>query len=192
MIVIGVNGLYGALYCDDVTGKRPVESIIMQELISHVDATYRTIPTRAGRGVEGFSRGGLGAAHLAFKYPATFGVLSMLAGSFYTGESLPRMRPHVFKDYFGGDQARWDLENSWDLATAAAASGMPPMPMRMIVGDADTDQYPGNVRYHQHLQALGLPCELVVIPGVDHSSRRIYDNYAGNPFSFFSALATSA
>ena len=67
------------MYCDTPDGKYPVETVIMKDLIPHVDATYRTMASRESRAVEGFSMGGFGAAHLGFKYPEVFGVVSIEA-----------------------------------------------------------------------------------------------------------------
>lgn len=185
MIVIAVNGLYSAMFCDDASGKRPVETVIMQELIPHVDATYRTIASHQSRALEGFSRGGFGAAHLAFKHPQMFGALSMLAGAFHDRDQLPRLRHSLFLDYWNGDHALWQRENAWDLATLAVQNDLPPLPMRMVVGDRDDGQYEGNLSYHQHLTELGIPCELTIIPQVTHTVRGLYDHYQGNPFTFF-------
>src|SRR5271166_6585876 len=80
MIVVGVNGLRGnTMYCDSKDGKWPLETVIIKDLIPHIDATYRTIAAREGRAVNGFSMGGFGAAHLGFKYPDVFGVDSIMA-----------------------------------------------------------------------------------------------------------------
>src|SRR3954453_16237671 len=57
----------------------PLESVIIKDLIPHVDATYRTVADRGARAIEGFSMGGFGAAHFGFKYPETFGVVSIQA-----------------------------------------------------------------------------------------------------------------
>ena len=40
---------------------RPVETAFTEDLIAHVDATYRTVADRSGRGVAGYSMGGYGA-----------------------------------------------------------------------------------------------------------------------------------
>ncbi len=80
MIVIAVNGLRGnTMYCDSRDGKWPLETVIIKDLIPHVDATYRTIASREGRAVDGFSMGGFGTAHLGFKFPEVFGVISIMA-----------------------------------------------------------------------------------------------------------------
>jgi endo-1,4-beta-xylanase len=54
-----------------------VESVLVGDLIPHIDSTYRTIATRRYRAAEGFSMGGFGAAHLGFKYPEIFGAVAM-------------------------------------------------------------------------------------------------------------------
>jgi len=184
MIVVAVNGLYSAMFCNDASGLRPVESVVIQELLPHIDATYRTIARPEARALEGFSRGGFGAAHLAFKHPQLFGSLSLLAGAFHDRHQLPRDRRDLFDDYWAGDQRRWDRENAWDLATAAAPQHTS-LPIRMIVGDRDDGQYDGNLSYHRHLKALGFAPQLTIIPNVDHSVRAIYDHYPTNPFAFF-------
>src|SRR5436190_3825853 len=79
MIVVLVNGLRGnTMYCDSRDGKWLVESVIVKDLIPHIDATYRTIVAREARAVDGFSMGGFGAAQLGFKYPEIFGVVSIM------------------------------------------------------------------------------------------------------------------
>ena len=66
MIVVLVNGMKDCFYNDSPHGKWPVESVLMKELIPHIDETYRTLAKRESRAVEGYSMGGYGAAHLAF------------------------------------------------------------------------------------------------------------------------------
>ncbi len=50
--------------------------MVIKDLIPHIDATYRTIPRREARVLEGLSMGGYGAFHLGFKYPEMFGMIS--------------------------------------------------------------------------------------------------------------------
>jgi enterochelin esterase-like enzyme len=84
MIVVLVNGMRDSFYCDSKDGKWPIESVIVKELIPHIDQTYRTIARREMRAVEGYSMGGYGAAHLGFKYPELFGVVGIMAGALVT------------------------------------------------------------------------------------------------------------
>lgn len=50
------------------------EPYIVDELVKHIDAHYRTMPDRDSRGVTGFSMGAFGSLHLAFVYPEVFSV----------------------------------------------------------------------------------------------------------------------
>jgi S-formylglutathione hydrolase FrmB len=107
MIAVLVNGMRDSLYCDSPDGKIPVESVIVKELVPHVDAAYRTVANRQGRSVEGFSMGGFGARRLGFKYPEVFGAVGMMAGVYQDVESvvLPRV-PDIAQKMFGGDMQR--------------------------------------------------------------------------------------
>jgi enterochelin esterase-like enzyme len=60
MIVVLVNGLRGnAMYRDTWDGKLPLESVIIKDLLPHIDGAYRTVAARETRALDGFSDGGL-------------------------------------------------------------------------------------------------------------------------------------
>ena len=84
-IVVVVNGRVSSFYCDWANGKLPIESVIVQDLIPHIDKTYRTVAQRQGRVIQGYSMGGYGAAHLAFKYPEVFGAVVVDAAHWWVG-----------------------------------------------------------------------------------------------------------
>ena len=52
----------------------------IKELIPHIDKTYRTIASRKGRAIEGFSQGGRGTARHMFKYPELFCSVAPMGG----------------------------------------------------------------------------------------------------------------
>jgi enterochelin esterase family protein len=60
-----------------VTGNH--EEYVLRDVISEVDASYRTIAHAASRGVLGFSSGGFGAWNLASKHPDVFGAMAALS-----------------------------------------------------------------------------------------------------------------
>ena len=68
-IVVFVQGLPIGWYNNSVDGTMPVEDVVIKDLIPHIDATFRTIASREGRGIDGMSMGGYGSLHLGFKYP---------------------------------------------------------------------------------------------------------------------------
>lgn len=64
------------------------EDYIVQDLVGHVDATYRTVPERRARSIGGLSMGGFGALKLAMRHPQLFGSVashSGVAALLYTG-----------------------------------------------------------------------------------------------------------
>ena len=56
----------------------------MNDLIPHVDATYRTLSQREGRLVGGYSMGGYGALRYVLAYPQTFAGAIVLSPAVYT------------------------------------------------------------------------------------------------------------
>ena len=48
------------------------EAVFIDELIPHIDKTFRTIADRAGRGIEGFSQGGRGVCRYMFSVSVAY------------------------------------------------------------------------------------------------------------------------
>src|SRR5262249_18193211 len=127
LIVIFPNGMRGAtMYSDTKDGAFPVESVIIKDLIPHVDGTYRTIASRTGRALDGFSMGGFGAAHFGFKYPELFGVVSIMAPPLLGPEPtqpLPaRAWSRLFPTAMGGDLAYFQENDPFALIPKNAAA----------------------------------------------------------------------
>jgi enterochelin esterase family protein len=55
------------------------EQYVLHDVIPHVDAAYRTLPSARSRGVFGFSSGGFGAWNLASRNPDVFGAMAVLS-----------------------------------------------------------------------------------------------------------------
>jgi S-formylglutathione hydrolase FrmB len=66
-LVVAVDG--GNSFFVNAKGGR-YQDMVEQDLLAHVEATYRVAPGRAGRGLLGISMGGYGALNIAFKDPA--------------------------------------------------------------------------------------------------------------------------
>ena len=71
------------MYQDSGDGRFMAETMMIKELIPHIDATYRTIADRKARCIEGFSMGGRGSTNLAMKHPQLFGSLFNQSGNVY-------------------------------------------------------------------------------------------------------------
>jgi putative tributyrin esterase len=115
------------------------ETAVAKELVSYVDAHYRTVTTRGGRALVGVSAGGYGAVLLALHHLETYSVIESWSGYFHatdpTGRSpleigspqanahasahtyVPRLRrafqqdPTFFAFYVGTGDARFRAEN---------------------------------------------------------------------------------
>ena len=61
------------------------ETFVAKELVEYINANFRVIKDRKGRGITGISMGGHGAISLAFKHPDTFGACSSLCVSAIDG-----------------------------------------------------------------------------------------------------------
>lgn len=71
---------------DRWTGTEPgvaVETAFTQDLVDHVDATYRTADDRAARAVGGYSMGGAGALRFALVHQDTFSAALVLSAAVY-------------------------------------------------------------------------------------------------------------
>jgi enterochelin esterase-like enzyme len=60
-----------------------IESILITELIPHIDGQYRTDTTRENRMLSGFSMGGNMAFYYAVKHPGLFGAVTPYAGTYH-------------------------------------------------------------------------------------------------------------
>jgi endo-1,4-beta-xylanase len=183
-IVVSVNGMVNSFYCDWADGKRPVESVIVKDLIPHIDATYRTVARREGRLVEGYSMGGYGAAHLAFKYPDLFGSVVVDAGAL-VGEAA-RNGPNVgalFKDIFGDDKDRFLAEHPTQLVEKNADKIRSRMNVRVGCGKDDT-LLPRNRELHELLDKLKIEHQYEVVPDVAHNGIEYYKKLGGKGLEF--------
>ena len=116
-IVVLAQALPVGWYVNSRSGKYPVEDVIIEDLVPHVDATYRTIARREGRGIEGMSMGGYGALHLGMKFPSLFGAISAVAPAILQDlKDEPRERTF---DTFADDEAYFDANGPWVLAAGA-------------------------------------------------------------------------
>ena len=179
MIVVFPNGMPYGMYCDAADGSRPIETVIIDELIPHVDATLRTIPSRRGRILEGFSMGGFGTARFGAKHCELFAGISILAaGPMQTdfpnapeGAPIPpAMREMIFQDVWNGDASLFLADSPWMLAEVHAASIRANDPLiRVAVGESDSGLEP-NIAFHERLESLAVAHTFETFAGVGHNT----------------------
>lgn len=182
-IIVFVNGMGRSFYCDSTDQKIPMESVIIKELIPHVDQTYRTLATREGRVIEGFSMGGYGAAHLGFKYPELFGTVVINSGAL-----LDPNLPNPPKDgpmfgVFGEDAARRVAEHPQTLARQNADKLRGHTHIRIGCGSLD-NLLPRNKALEELLTELGIAHDFEIVPDVPHESPLYYRKLDTKVFEF--------
>jgi endo-1,4-beta-xylanase len=182
-IVVVVNGMVNSFYCDWADGKRPVESVIVKDLIPHVDKTYRTVARREGRVIQGYSMGGYGAAHLGLKYPDVFGAVVVDAGAL-VGEAAfkgPNLAG-LFKDIFG-DKDRFLAEHPTQLVEKNAGRVRNRTHIRIGVGKDDS-LLPRSRELHERLGRLKIEHQYEVVPDVAHNSAAYYKKLGAKGLEF--------
>ncbi len=182
-IIVSVNGMVKSFYCDSSDGKIPMESVIIKDLIPHVDATYRTLAKREGRVIEGYSMGGYGAGHLGFKYPELFGTVVINAGALIDPNltNLPKDGP-MFA-VFGEDNARRAAEYPLTLAKQNADNLRGRTHIRIGCGSLD-GLLPRNKELHDQLTGLRIEHDYEVVPDVAHESPLYYRKLGTKVFEF--------
>ena len=191
MIVIFPHGLPSGMWLDAKDGSTPIESILIKDLIPHVDACLRSVASREGRLLEGFSMGGYGVARLAFRYPQMFAAVLMLAAGplqpelWNTPRASDEERVRLMKTVYGNDMGFFREQSPWSQAAQAVRAGSKLPRLRQVVGTAD-ETYPANLEFHRHLTSLGVEHEYVELPGVRHALPGIWSAMGNEIWSFYS------
>ena len=189
-LVVFVNGLPNGMYVDWKDGSAPLETIITTELIPHIDAEYRTIASRDGRLLDGYSMGGYGAARLGFKYTDMFRAISIMGGGPLQAELLNAPRAsrqraiEVLRDVYGGDQEYFMSVSPRRIAEQNAQTIAKDSIVRMVCGDQD-ETFANNREFHEHLERLGIPHSWTVLEGVDHNPMKTIEALGDANWAFY-------
>ncbi|MDE6096332.1 MAG: PepSY-like domain-containing protein [Muribaculaceae bacterium] len=162
----------------------PIEDVLIKDLIPYVDSHFRTVPSKEGRGIEGFSMGGRGALMLAFKHPDKFGAASSVAGAVVNWDEEPLER--ALQCTFGDTSSPLSkiYFNAWHPATFACQNNREiigsKMNIRLTVGDADRlyNENGNHItdRFHNMLDSLGIAHSYTIVPGANHNPEEIFES----------------
>lgn len=144
------------------------EDVFVQELIPHIDRTYRTVAKREGRGIEGFSQGGRGTARNMFRYPELF--CSAAPGG--AGQATEKR----ISEENGRESEKLVFQsgaNTYDRARQYAKHPAPPVSILIHVGTKGFN-YENNLAYMEFLDTLKIPYQRLIVPGAEHSAAQIY------------------
>ena len=182
-IVVVPQALPSGWYCNSKDGARPVEDVIVKNLVPHIDATYRTIARPQARALEGMSMGGYGALHLGFKYPEVFGVISAVAPAVRdTLADEPAIRT---ADTFFGDEAYFQANSPLTLAKTSSTKILAAKTVIRVLSGTLDDLKPFLDRFDKLLVGLGIPHTIVESQGARHDYTEILAKYPGDPYAFW-------
>ena len=189
MIMVLPNGGQRTFYCDSADGKIMSETAIIKELIPHIDANYRTIASREGRALEGFSMGGFGTVHLAFKYPEMFSSMAAGAAALFDLERISSGHPGMYKTMFNEDPAAFKANDPFQLARKNAQAIRGKLQVLLFVGTEDM-MYKYNEKFRALLDELKIPYEYLTLEGVGHNRVACYEAFFDRIMAFhFKALS---
>ena len=188
MIYVFINGGPMSHYDYPQIKNGQGESVFIEELIPHVDSTYRTIASRKGRGIEGFSQGGRGTTRIMFRHPELFCSAAPGGGGFAAEKKISENDGHesdrvVFAEGY----------NAYDTARIYAGSEKQNRyPLRILVHVGTKGfNYENNLAYMKFLKQLGVEFNKLIVEDVPHSARLIYERQ-GNALMKFHAQNFSA
>jgi enterochelin esterase-like enzyme len=105
----------GSIYSSSVT-TGDFEGFIAHDVVAYIDAHYRTLATRNGRGLVGHSMGGYGAVRIGMKHPDVFGSVYIMSPGLLAPHpaELPRMG--------GGNLTPEQAQRDFEVSVAAIHS----------------------------------------------------------------------
>jgi endo-1,4-beta-xylanase len=184
MLMVFVNGGRRTGYIDSQDGTVMPETMIIEELIPHIDATYRTLPKGGGRAIEGFSMGSGGALRLILKHSDMFSSAVLYgAGGMRQIDRIPRAR-HVSgrlkseiialrRAQLGNELADWRAANSYYIAKRNRAKVAGRVAIRQVIGTEDWTLSTAEVTQARLLE-LKIPFEFELLGGVKHNLGVLY------------------
>lgn len=192
LILVFPNGMSSSMWCDSKDGKVPMETVVVKELIPHIDATEQSIATREGRILEGFSMGGYGTGRLGFKYPELFAGLSLFGAGpvqkVFEPEKTPRADPlgarRLFADVYGNDQEYFYHQSPWYWAEKNASELKSGIKIRVAIGGRDST-LENNKLLDARLTELKIPHSFTVVPGVPHNPKQLLEGLGEKMWEFY-------
>lgn len=180
MIMVFPNGGRSTMYQDSGDGRFMAETMMIQELIPHIDATYRTIADRKARCIEGFSMGGRGSTHLAMRHPKLFGSLFNQSGNVYHVSDVSKA-PNA---YLGSDPERLKANDPYLNLQKNLAFIQANLRIQVACGTADLDHLITVRDYHEALTKAGVPHSYFEVEGLDHNQKKMIDGRRSTWFDF--------
>lgn len=128
MIVVmpnAYNRFKGSMYASSAT-VGDWETFVAKELVSHIDANYRTLAKQESRGLAGHSMGGYGTMRLGMKYPDVFSSIYALSPCCMDGGATTNAE--LITKLEGFTPAQLQGASFFEIATLATSAAFAPNP----------------------------------------------------------------
>ncbi len=128
MIVVmpnAYNSFKGSMYANSAT-VGDWETFVTKELVSHIDANYRTLAKQESRGLAGHSMGGYGTMRLGMKYPDVFSSIYALSPCCMDGGATTNSELITKLEGFTAEQIAG--ASFFEIATLATSAAFAPNP----------------------------------------------------------------
>lgn len=99
MIIVTPEG-FKSFYMNAADGSMNYEDFFIQELIPHIEKTYKAKSEKRFRGIAGLSMGGYGSLLYALKYPHLFVAAAPLSAAIWTNSDYENMSESMYGSYF--------------------------------------------------------------------------------------------
>ena len=121
------------MWSDSYDGNYLASTALLSDLIPYIDTAYRTIATREGRALQGFSMGGFGAVVNGFRAPERFSSVIIWDGALHDWNTLSTSRQSITSKMFA-TEAYFD---QWSPYKAIETIGENDPAIFMVVGTMD-------------------------------------------------------
>lgn len=159
--------------------KLPVEYMLINELMPHIEKEYRTIATREGRSISGFSMGGGMAFQYAIKHPELFASVTAYAGTYHhyyhkdaqTVGADPAKANELYEAMMR-DERYFEEGNLLCLLRQQADKIRGTLEINMHIGTGDV-LFCDNEILHLYLDAIHIPHKYCLFEGAGHELDKI-------------------
>ena len=174
VILVYPNGFRSG-YMDHHDGKVMVETMIIRELIPRIDERFRTVATRAGRAVHGFSMGASGSLKFTIKYPDMFcAAVAYGGGAIDLANTTNQFVLDILERNLKSNPELVRQNNTYHFLEenheAVRANGTR---FLLICGDKDSWKQSADM-FQAALKAKDIPCRLTPVPGAGHDLRKTF------------------
>lgn len=162
IIIVCPDGANSWYWDSPVNPAYRYETYVSQELINHIDSHYRTIKSREGRAITGYSMGGHGGLWLGFRHPDLFGACGSMSGGVDIRPFPDNWDMKKALGSYAQNPQRWDEHTVINQLPVNREHG----PLAIII-DCGTEDffYKVNEALHEKLLYYRIPHDYITRPG---------------------------